>query len=228
MAIMEVVLETNYASQRCINRWNYIGSGTPAAVTRSFALASALGAIPSVGVYPTGSLMWKIALMIDDGVTFVNLTVKDVYSPTDFYTAPFVEPLAGQNAGVGLSPLDSYGFFSNRVRSDVRRGTKRFTGVITGHVQQGGVIVSGAITLMNAVAQEMSDTQVYVDEGNNLTFVPAIVSKLKYQSNSDPVRFAYRYYSTEALQLEHVAEGILWDEYPNTRSQGSRQYGHGA
>lgn len=45
MPIMEVVLTQNYYGQEIINRFNYRASGTPAAVTYSFALVSALGAI---------------------------------------------------------------------------------------------------------------------------------------------------------------------------------------
>ena len=70
--------------------------------------------------------------------------------------------------------------------------------------------------------------------GNSLAFVPAVVKKQKYQTNvgsEDPPRYAYRYIPTddggESAQLDDTATGIIWDWYPQVRSQVSRQYGRG-
>jgi len=43
MALYEVVVEQSYAGQQCINRFNYVSSGTPSGVTGSFGLIAALG-----------------------------------------------------------------------------------------------------------------------------------------------------------------------------------------
>jgi len=227
MPIYEVILESNYAGQEIINRWNYVMSGTPAAVVGSFALASALGAIPSAGVYPTGTMLAAIAGIMSTTAKFTLITVQNVYDPTDFYSTPFVPDYAGVQTGEGMSPATAVGYFSNRVTRDIRRATKRFAGITESWNGQGGVIVSGALTAIALVATKMGLTLTYDDEGNTLSFAPAVCSKEKYQSNEDPVRYAYRYWSTEAVQLTHTAQGISWDYYPQLRTQASRQYGHG-
>ena len=68
----------------------------------------------------------------------------------------------------------------------------------------------------------------YDDEGNTLTFTPIVCKKQKYAvPDSDPVRYAYRYFPTEAEQMDEIAEGVTWQAYTQTRSQTSRQYGRG-
>jgi hypothetical protein len=51
MPLYEVVLEQRYYNQQVVNRWNYVGSGTPASVTGSFALLSALGFISTTNLF---------------------------------------------------------------------------------------------------------------------------------------------------------------------------------
>lgn len=232
MPLMEVVLQQQYQNQEIINRWNYMASGTPATVTLSFALTSALGAIAVAGVYDAAKLMRKIADIQVSAVSFILLTVRSVYSTTDFYSLPFIEPLVGQAAqGDAVSPIVAYGFRTNRVRSDIRRATKRFVGVGETAMAAGGTITGAFLTTqLAALATAMGASLTYVDEGNTLTFAPVVVGKEKYNPNpSDPTapQVAYRYYATEALQGAHIAQGIVWDPYTQVRSQVSRQFGHG-
>lgn len=234
MAIMEVVLEQSYAGQQCINRWNYIASGSPASVTLSFALASALGAIYDAlavpPAYPPTGLMRIIAAIQNNGVLFENITVKNLYSVTDFYSTPFVNPLTGGNGGDGESPMVAFGYYTNRVRTDVRRATKRFVGVAKEDIADEGAIAAPHAAAMTALANAMSANLTYIDEGNTLTFTPAVCGKEKYTVPDSPAedpRYAYRYYATEAAQLQKTAQGIIWDWYQHVRSQTSRQYGRG-
>ena len=234
MAVFEVILEQTYAGQSIVNRWNYIGSGVPASVSMSFALAQAVGAIfDEVAVppgYPPTLLMRKIAAIQSSSVVFDALTIKDVYSATDFYSTLFTPALAGDVGGEGMSPTQAYGFFTNRIRTDVRRATKRFTGVVEGSVAHLGVLVAGVAGAMNALAAAMSLPLVYDDEGNSLTFTPAVCGKERYNPTTqlaDPNGTAYRYHATEAAQMLKTAVGVLWDWYPQVRTQTSRQYGRG-
>jgi len=234
MPIYEVVLQQTYNGQQCINRWNYVGSGTPASVTGSFALVSALGAIYDGGAvppaYPPTKLMRLIAAMQSTSVTFDALSVKSIYSVTDFYESPFVQALTGTTTGTDpMSPFIAMGFRTNRVRTDVRRATKRFAGAIEGNSTGGGAI-SGTFLSgpMAAVAAAMSATLTYDDEGNTLTFTPCVCGKQSYPSNiAHPERVAYKYYDTESEQMLHTAQGIVWDAYNTLRSQVSRQVGRG-
>jgi len=234
MAIYEVVLQQNFNGQQCINRWNYVGTGTPSSVTGSFGLISALGgiydgaAVPPA--YPPTKLMRILAGCQSNGVTFDLLSAKDIYSVTDFYEAPFVQPLAGAiSAGESMSPFIAYGFRTNRVRTDVRRATKRFVGATENNVAAAGAILSGFLTSnLNPLAALMSATLTYNDEGNTLTYTPCVCGKERYLPDpAKPEKPAYRYHETEAEQMLHTAQGILWDAYPTVRSQVSRQVGRG-
>lgn len=233
MALYEVILQQTYFGQEIINRWNYISQGTPAAVTGSFALTSALGAIFDITAvppaYPPDHLMRLIAGAQANDVVFDFVSVRNLYSVTDFYETPFLNPLTGTGASESLSPINAFGFRTNRVRTDIRRGTKRLVGVTADTVQDGGVLTPTTLTaILNPIAAKMSEVLEYNDEGNALTFTPAIFGRERYLPNPElPDRPAYRYYPTEVEQLEHVATGILWDVYPQVRSQTSRQYGKG-
>lgn len=234
MAVMEVVLEQSYAGQQCINRFNYVSSGTPASVTLSFALASALGAIyDALAVppgYPPTEMMRVIADIQNTAVTFENLTVKDVYSVTDFYSLPFVEPLLGTRGTEGMSPINAIGFYTNRVRTDVRRATKRFTGVAEGDSGNLGLLTGSILPLVENLAVLLSTPLIYDDEGNTITFTPAVCGKERYDPDTglaDPNGRAYRYFPNETLQMQHTALGVLWNYYPEVRSQTSRQYRRG-
>jgi len=158
----------------------------------------------------------------------VQATARAVYIDDDFYANPFfVNTFGGTGiAGSGLSPTTAYGFRSSRVKQSIGRGYKRFVGVPEGAVGGGGVIEADAKTLMGNLATVMGATLNYTDEGNALSFAPAIVSKEKYTTPSG--KFAYRYYPSEVLQEPHTATGITWSFYPQTRSQTSRQYGRGS
>jgi len=229
--VMEVVLQQTYAQQQCINRWNYVASGTPAAVTFSFALTSALGAIAVAGVYPATGMMKKIAAVQDAAVSFDILTVRNVFSTVDFYSLPFIEPLLGSLVGVGAGPFIATGFRSNRIRSDVRRATKRFVGITEEVMEQDGALNNAFLVGQVAtLAAQMSAVLTYDDEGNTLTFTPAVCGKERYNPDTglaDASGRAYRYFATEAAQLAKTAQGIVWDAYPQVRSQASRQIGHG-
>lgn len=227
MSIYEVILQSDFRGVEVVNRFNYVGAGVPAVVSGSFALASALGSIPSANVYPDNTLLKAIANMLHTDMKFTLLTVNNVYNPDDFYSAPFVPDYSGARAGESMSPVMAYGFYSNRVTRSIRRATKRFCGVPEGDVTSGGIIAAGGVNVVSPVATRLGEILTYNDEGNSLSFSPCVVSKQKYQSNTNPVRWAYRYYPTLAEQLEHIAQGITWDFYTTVRSQTSRQYGHG-
>lgn len=227
MALFEVVLRARYFGQNTINRFNYVSSGTPAIVSGSFGLLSAMGFIPSVPdqIFPSGTLFEALRANVTSEVSFVEIECRDVYSATDFYLAPFVQPVLGALPGGGLSPAAALGFRTSRVRTDIDRGTKRFVGVYGAYVGAGGVLGPFYQTGINLLAQRLGETLEYNDEGNTLTYNPAVVGKEQYQTPSG--RKAYRYYPTLAQQMQRVASGFLWQPYENTRTQRSRQYGQG-
>jgi len=230
VAIMEVVLKQTFVNQEVVNRFNYLSAGTPAAVSLSFALVSALGAIPDAGVYPEFGLCNVLAQIQSTGVTFSNISAKNVYSVTDFYDTPFTSPLSGAIvAGNSMSPTMAIGFRTNRTRLDIRRGTKRFVGANESVISSGGVLDA---TYKDGVVADLAEAlgaiQVYDDEGQELSFTPIICGKEQYVPDpAHPERTAYRYYATEAEQLQHIMSSLVWDSYDQVRTQASRQYGRG-
>lgn len=231
MALMEATLSQIYGDQECINRFYYQSSGTPAAASLSFLLTRGLGAVASAGIYPTGKLMKLIAAIQAASVSFSVLTVKNMYSTTDFYSLPFIEPLVGAAGGEGMAPNVAYGFRTNRVRSDIRRGTKRFTGVSETNVANEGLLASGFVSGAGAaVAVGMGAVITELDEGNTITFTPVVLGKQRYDPDThlpSSTGRAYRQYPTESEQLSHLAAGVIWDIYSDTRTQTSRTRGRG-
>lgn len=228
--LYEVVLTQTYYNQRCINRWNYLFSGTPGVSLPSFILARGLGAIESAGTYPTDKLMRKIAACQVGAVTFQQLTVLNVFDPVDFYQVPFVSPLTGDAAssGEGNSPVLAAGFRTNQIRRDVARGTKRFVGIGEGYIQAGGAVVATSGVFFD-LAGAMSANVVEDDEGTSLTFIPCVAGKQRYNPETglpSDTGSAYRYFP-EADQFDHVAAGVTWQAYDTIRTQTSRQYGRG-
>lgn len=228
MSLYEVVLTQQYANQQCINRWNYQSSGTVGTVLGAFGLVYAFGAIPdgTPPAYNEDSLLWKITLLQSVGNFYISILAKNIYDPTDFYDLPFPPLFQGQNTGESQSPVDAYGVRSSRVRTDIDRGTKRFSGVSESDVGSQGVLTSGGQAKVQAVADAMSATLTYTDEGSSLSFAPCIVKKEKYTTPRGNT--AYRYYPTYTEQAAHLAVGVSWSIYTTVRSQTSRQYGRGA
>jgi hypothetical protein len=226
--IYEVVLSQLYFGQLVINRWNYLSSGDSGSTIGSFGLLNAMGFVPDSGEFPTDT----VAGLIQDNQTpeaiFTNVLVKALYDdPTDFWDQAFPSGVTGQQVtGQGMSPLNAFGFRTNRVRTDVARGTKRFVGISEAVVAAGGVIDSGTLAGYDVLAERMSDVLEYTGSGASLSFAPVICGKLEYEAPSG--KRAYKYYPSLITQLAKTAQGVQWSPYTTVRSQTSRQYGNGA
>jgi len=228
MPLYEVVLEQRYFDQQIIERFNYVGTGTPASVSGSFGLLTGLGLLPTSTTLATGTLGAAIQGIQNGAAIFVQALARAVYIDEDFYTVPFLANTIGQVGGAGdpMSPVAAFGFRSNRVKQSIGRGFKRFVGMSEGDVDSGGVLSAGAITRCGTLRTRLGETVTYDDEGNTLTFTPCIVQKKP--PTVAPVTKGYAYYPTEAEQAPHLAQGITWEIYNQMRTQRSRQYGHGA
>ena len=228
MPLMEVVLQQTYYGQICVNRWNYMASGTPASVTHSFALLKALGFIPTGTTLLADTVGAEIQNVQNTGVTFDQAMARAIYIDEDFFDNPFYANTTGATGAADgrQSPINAFGFRSSRVKQSIGRGYKRFVGTSDELVGAGGQVQGGGVAAMAAIAEAMSATLTYDDSGNTLTYTPCIVQKEKYDTPSGKV--AYKYYATELLQAPHIASGIAWEPYDVVRSQTSRQYGRGS
>ena len=225
--LYELTMFGTFYNQQIVNRFNYVSTGIPAAVSGSFALTAAFGAIADGGTYPPTAPFAKIMQFLSSAFsvnTIVTRAAAD-YDPLDFYERPFPTPYPGLAGGDAMSPALAYGYRTNRVRLDIDRGTKRFVGVPETAVLGGGVIGSAFYAELVQTAAAMSAILSYDDEGNTVTFAPCVVHKEEYTTPRG--RKAYRYYPTLSEQLDNIATGITWQPYTTVRTQNSRQYGRG-
>lgn len=229
MALHEIIITTLASSQICQNIFHYESVGTPAAVSRSFGLASAFGAIPvpATVLFPADTPMGLWQELLSANVDFTAALAQDIYPNDDFYENVYT----GVIGGVGIapaSPVVSVGFRTSRTDRNIRRGTKRFAGIPNTIVASGGSIDPSARAGWDAFGDKLAEVLEYDDDGNTISYIPTIVSKKRYTvPGSSPARYAYQYYDTLAEQLEHVSQGFTWERYSNIRTQTSRQYGRG-
>lgn len=228
MAILELTLSMSYAGQLAINRFHFVSSGTPSAVTKSFGLMGASGFLTVSGsplAFPSGTLAQTIRSVQTTGVQYISAYARNLYDPVDFYERPYPVPVYGAQSGVGSSPFMAYGLFSSRVRTDIRRGFKRFVGVREESIKEGGEVEAGMIAALGEICNKLNSPMTYDDEGNTLTYTSCVLSFQEYTTPSG--KKAYRPYATESAQLSHLASGVQWAPYTVIRSQTSRQYGRG-
>ena len=225
MSVMEVVLRGQIDGQESVNRWNFVSSGAPTSVSRSFALASAFGMVAVSGVYPIGTIISWLVDNLSNTYDFLEGQVRDVFSNTDFYTVPFPASAHGGSSGQASPTFVSYGFLTNRVRTDVGRGYKRFPGVTEEAINASGAIAPAVLVLLEDLADRMTEILSYDDGGSVVTFTPAVCGKEAYVTPRG--RTAYKYFASESLQLAHTAQGVVWNPYSVVRSQVSRQLGRG-
>lgn len=224
MSLFRVTLFSSLNGVQCINRWNYQSTSIPGTSSLSFSLAAALGFVD--GVVPiTGNMFTRIRGVTSVNVGFNEVIVENLYDPFDFYTVAFTNNEAGSVAGETLSPISAIGFRTNRVRRDIRRGTKRFVGVSEDWNNGSGILTAAALIAMQELANDMSAPAQVDDGGDTKTFTPVILGLEKYVTPSG--NDAYRPYATLAEQEQHVASGFAWEPYDRIRSQVSRQYGNG-
>jgi len=223
--IYEVLLRQAYDNKACLNRWNYESNSTPAAVSRSFALAAAFGGIPDpiTSEFPEGSIMALIAQMQSEGVDYVELSVEALYDVSDFYSIPYPPTQGGTATGTPMSSFAAYALQSNRVRTDIRRGNKRFVGVSETHVGGAGIIEATMTPVLEDLAAAMSADLEYDDEGTPVVFSPVILSLEKHAPDAEHDNDWYRKYDTLAEQEDHMAVGIVWTYKAFMTTQNSRK-----
>lgn len=227
MPIYEVTLRQTYFGQRCINRFHYIGETPSEGSAAAFSLINAMGFVGSGSpvVYPAGSLFSLIRAIQATVLQYDEVEARNLYDPLDFFVRPFPSPTVGLSGGEASSPVLSTGFRSNRVRTDIGRGFKRFTGISESALASGGAIDAGVLATLAPLAAQLGADISYTSGAVIYTFTPCVLGFQKYETPSG--RDAYRPYPTEAEQLEHAAFPVAYSAMPQVRTQNSRQYGRG-
>ena len=230
MPLYEVTLEQSYFGQQCINRWNYQSDAIAAGASGAFLAVVGMGAIADDDTEPfdTSTILGQLRGMQTTAALFVQIIAKNLYSNTDFFTYAFPPNTTGaNNTGESLSPAMAFGFTSDRTRADIRRAQKRFVGVGENYVGGGGNITEGGLAGLQILGDHMAAPNAVQIDGVVNVFTPYVFGREKYHPEGKTT-WAYRYYPTEAEQLEHIAKINAFTVKPNVRTQTSRQYGRGS
>ena len=225
MSLYEITLRQLFANQSCINVFSYVSTPIGGGVASALELLTLLGFIPTGDPleFPADTLADAIWALQDDAVSFLSAECRNLYSVTDFYEAVYSPAIpAGRTTGTPESPFTAYGFLTARVRTDIRRGFKRFVGVDELLVDPLGVITDPGLALMDDVAEEMSQPVTSADA----IYAPCVISRERVV-DPETDKVSYQLYATVEDQLEHIATPLEWATYPTVRSQTSRQYGRG-
>jgi len=229
MPLYEIVLEQSYAGQQCINRWNYQSGAAPEGVSGAFKALVGMGFTPDTDIEAFGAetIAGKLQALQSSDAIYVQAICRNLYSVTDFFTYAFPPGTTGGNTGVqGMSPTIAYGLTSDRTRSDIRRAQKRFTGVPETFVDSLGVIGAGVLTDLQTLGDTMADVNLVPAGVGSMSFTPYVFGREAYTAPSG--KTAYKYYDTEAEQLDHIALITAFTPKPTVRTQVTRQYGRGA
>jgi hypothetical protein len=208
--------------QQCICRWDYF-------VPTSMIGATAVELLTLLGFVPTGdpatftadSVALAVQTLCSDDLSFLEVQVEELYTPTDFYTAAFSPAVHGiEGAGIA-SITDAFGFYSARIRTDIKRSFKRIPAVPADAYLGGSVFTETYVGLLTDLATKMS-VQL---EGVSATYSPAT---FQFQFYTTPAgNPAYKKYVDPEEQADHVAYPLVWTPYETVRTQVSRQIGRG-
>lgn len=229
MPIVVLTLDRRYNGQQCISNYAYLANGTPASVTYAFAAVSAFGAVPDNLLYPADGVFQTLRNVQNDQVFYQSIVARTLYNDTDFYELPFPANLAGVVASTSgaMASYEAYGVTSNRVRQSIDRGHKRYEGVIEAGVDAFGKLASGTLNVLALHAAALSEVLTYNDEGNSISFSPA-VRQLRKVVQAPPKKPKYVEWETEAEALAHLATGVVYKEDAFTTTQNTRKVGRGS
>lgn len=221
-AVYVVTVRGVLFDQAIVNDFAYVDANVSSAPT-ALELLTLLGFIPtgSPPDFPASTVASAWEAIASESYQFLEAQCANLYSVFDFYTAPYSPAILGGIAVAAGTPTLAFGLKSNRVRTDIRRGFKRFAGVVDDATDAGGIIAPTFDALLTVLAAEMSA----VLTGASASYQPAVLSYEAYTTPSG--KTAYRPRATEALQLDHAAYPLTWAQYSQIRTQTSRQYGRG-
>ena len=232
--IMEVTVQGRLFNQQTLNVFNYHYDGVasdPGGL--STILLNGLG-WPLWDIvtsqYPDGSVAEAWRLAVNGQFTFEIITVRNVYSRTDFVEWLF--PISGAartgaEGGEATSPALTYALKSSKALADIKRGARRIAGASEPRIEAGGVLSVAGLSLLNELAGTFSSLLPAFDN----QFASCICKKEKVPVlNPDDTpsgRFKYEYFTDIEEQIDNTAYPVIWGAVPTIRTQTSRQYGRG-
>lgn len=218
-----VTLRMAVLAQQAINRWTYFiptGGGSSSALE----LLQLMGFIPTGSplAFPTGTIGGIMQSILSAQLSFIEVEAVELYTPTDFYTAAYSPALTGGEVAGISSVTDAFGFFSTRVRTDVKRGFKRLAGVPADGYGGGSQVDPAFLGVLVTLAEAMSN----VLTGATADYSPSVFQFQEYTTPRG--NKAYRKYDDPSVQATHVAYPVDWAPYGEIRTQVSRQLRRGS
>lgn len=230
----EVTILGEKNAQLVVNRLNFTSNNDEPLTANSMGLIQALGFTPSDhSLVVADSVLRRLLIASTVSYRINEIIVRNLHSTTDFITQPVTgtdwqgdqaEPAGDQTPTFIAAKLRT-----NRVRSDIRRGTMSLTGGTEEHMESGSVWGSSYLALLTSLCAALNLPPSHTSGGATTQFIPSVFGKERYVvPDSDPVRFAYRYYTDFTLFQANVALGVTWSAVPQVSSQVSRKIGRGA
>lgn len=219
MALYETTIRQTFGGQDCLAVLHHYASDALGESPSAFELLSLLGGVP-VGtplLWPEDTFMFELQQMQHEGAETNEIQVSNLYDAFDFYLAGYSPAIAGNQTGTAESPFVAFALRSTRVRTDIRRGSKRFVGVNESAAGELGVLESTYQTYLTAVADALSAPLV----GSSATYQTAVLHYEMY--TAPPAKPAYRPYSTEVAQVANSAVGVVWNIVNHVTTQNSRK-----
>jgi len=166
-----------------------------------------------------------------------SLFSRNLYDDLDFSEIPLGAGWIGlQSGGAYAPPFVNAQWRSNRTNLAVRRGHVSTWGIQEANIDDSSNVIGSDLTgPMDEFAGAMSIEQTHTIVSQLYGFRSCVLSKERYMvagTGTDPItnpaRWAYKYYDTEAEQLEHAALDLTWERMLPVSSRMSRKKGRGA
>lgn len=230
----EVTVLGQKNGQLVVNRLNFTSNNETVETANAVGLLTAIGYLASDPAVPDENSVLDAMLQAQTtGYQIDEIVVRNLWSVTDFITQPVSgagwQGAIAVGAGDGLQTFIAAKLRTNRVRTDIRRGTLSLTGGTEEQTEGADVWTAGYLALLNGVAVALNLGPTYTSGGASTQFLPSVFKKERYVvPDSDPVRFAYRYYTDFALFQANIASPVTWSAVERITSQVSRKIGRGA
>lgn len=227
MEFYEITLEQSYFSQQVVNRWNYTSDAPPSGAIGALIALVGMGFMPyeEIDAFGATTVAGILQSLQSQEAFFVQAICKNLFNPLDYYTYAFPPDTHGlSGGGDGMSPTAAFAYTTDRTRSDMRRGQKRFVGIEEGNVAAGGVLTS--TETFQTLGDAMADLNIVPVGLGTMTFTPHVFGRVEYETPSGKV--GYKYYPDATEQAEHIMRINQWTLKPQVRTQASRQYGRGS
>lgn len=219
-----------------MNQLSFLSDIDDPTTTNAFGLLQALGYNPLLPTAPTvGTVLQRLLGAQTVLYQMQEIQVRSLTSVIDFITQPVTG--AGWAGAIAVPAGDQVPSFvaarirTNRVRTDIRRGTLSLTGGIEENIDAGDQWGVSYVALLQAACNALNAVKSYTIGSVTTVFRNAVFQKERYISRPGgpdlSPRYAYRYYTDETEFLENTAVGVTWSPQAKVSSQNSRKIGRG-